>query len=452
MRASGLLSVTPSTPMSPAAHLNDEQKKSLIKRVQSVDGFRITAPLEKNQTLPFVGIADATSSFFTTDKEQVWTDDLRVEIEDHIISRLRASGQDSFNIFSDLLPVVVEGVDAVVKDSFTESFRPRAPDAWNWNIFLFFTWTLGVIVRYLVLFPMRFLFLLLGTLIFILVNLILLLVPPSKGKDAFFRKLLNVWSSVWLYSLSAVIKYHNAPPPRRPNQIFVSNHTSLIDFIVLTEHCGVATVGQKHPGLVGFLQNKVIAPLRNIWFERFESRDRSLVAKRIKDHINDTTNPPLLIFPEGVCVNNEYCVMFKKGVFEIDDVEICPIAIKYNKTFSDPYWSSKDESFVGHIMRLMKSWCLVADVWFLEPEKKGKKESPIDFASRIQKMISAKAGLVNLSWDGYLKYYAPSDRLRNERQKIVANQLKRRFGHLFVEEEEEQKEKKEEPQSDKKNE
>ena len=39
----------------------------------------------------------------------------------------------------------------------------------------------------------------------------------------------------------------------------------------------------------------------------------------------------LLIFPEGVCVNNDYCVMFKKGPFEIEGVEICPIAIKYNK-------------------------------------------------------------------------------------------------------------------------
>ena len=26
---------------------------------------------------------------------------------------------------------------------------------------------------------------------------------------------------------------------------------------------------------------------------------------------------PLLIFPEGTCVNNEYCVMFKRGAFDL---------------------------------------------------------------------------------------------------------------------------------------
>jgi glycerol-3-phosphate O-acyltransferase 3/4 len=197
---------------------------------------------------------------------------------------------------------------------------------------------------------------------------------------------------------------------------------------------GVATVGQKHPGFVGFLQNQVMAPLRNIWFERFESRDRGLVSTRMKEHISDITNPPLLIFPEGVCVNNEYCVMFKKGVFEMKDVEIIPIAIKYNKMFSDPYWSSKDESFIGHIARLMKSWCLVVDVWYLEPQKKQPNENAIDFAARVQKMIATKAGLTNLHWDGYLKYYAPSERMKNERQKIFADQLIKKFGHLFTEE------------------
>lgn len=35
---------------------------------------------------------------------------------------------------------------------------------------------------------------------------------------------------------------------------------------------------------------------------------------RIKEHIADASKPPLLIFPEGTCVNNDYCVMFKKGV------------------------------------------------------------------------------------------------------------------------------------------
>lgn len=34
-------------------------------------------------------------------------------------------------------------------------------------------------------------------------------------------------------------------------------------------------------------------------------------------HVNDPDTPPLLIFPEGTCVNNEYCVMFKRGAFDL---------------------------------------------------------------------------------------------------------------------------------------
>jgi hypothetical protein len=33
---------------------------------------------------------------------------------------------------------------------------------------------------------------------------------------------------------------------------------------------------------------------------------------RLKKHVEDPDSNPLLVFPEGTCVNNEYTVMFKK--------------------------------------------------------------------------------------------------------------------------------------------
>jgi hypothetical protein len=33
---------------------------------------------------------------------------------------------------------------------------------------------------------------------------------------------------------------------------------------------------------------------------------------RLRDHVQQPDNNPLLIFPEGTCVNNQYTVMFKK--------------------------------------------------------------------------------------------------------------------------------------------
>ena len=47
------------------------------------------------------------------------------------------------------------------------------------------------------------------------------------------------------------------------------------------------------------------------------SQDRRKVVHRLKAHVEDAKNNPLLIFPEGTCVNNEYIVQFKKGAFEL---------------------------------------------------------------------------------------------------------------------------------------
>ena len=63
------------------------------------------------------------------------------------------------------------------------------------------------------------------------------------------------------------------------------------------------------------------------WFNRTEVRDRALVAERMRAHVAAPGQTPLLIFPEGTCVNNEYVVQFKKFVFQLG-VPIHPIAIK----------------------------------------------------------------------------------------------------------------------------
>jgi len=79
-------------------------------------------------------------------------------------------------------------------------------------------------------------------------------------------------------------------------------------------------------------------------------KDRLIVAERMKAHVQASDTTPLLIFPEGTCVNNEYCVMFKRGAFDLG-ATVCPIAIKYNKIFVDAFWNSKRQSFTAHLVR-----------------------------------------------------------------------------------------------------
>lgn len=57
--------------------------------------------------------------------------------------------------------------------------------------------------------------------------------------------------SVFVFSWTGVIKYHGTIPAKRANQIYVANHTSMIDMIVLSQMYTFSIVGQKHPGWVG---------------------------------------------------------------------------------------------------------------------------------------------------------------------------------------------------------
>lgn len=79
---------------------------------------------------------------------------------------------------------------------------------------------------------------------------------------------------------------------------------------------------------MGILQRALGRASPHIWFERAEAKDRSAVAQRLRQHVSDPKNPPILIFPEGTCINNTSVMQFKKGSFEVGGV-IYPVAIKY---------------------------------------------------------------------------------------------------------------------------
>ena len=50
---------------------------------------------------------------------------------------------------------------------------------------------------------------------------------------------------------------------------------------------------------------------------------------RLREHVLGTDNNPLLIFPEGTCVNNHYTVMFKKVHESVIIAVVCIYALLY---------------------------------------------------------------------------------------------------------------------------
>jgi len=202
-------------------------------------------------------------------------------------------------------------------------------------------------------------------------------------------------------AVSLVVNYHDEE--NRPKAgICVANHTTPIDIMTLACDNAYALTGQRHGGFNGFFQDQLSKASPQIWFERGEAKDRKLVVQRLKEHVDNPDRLPILIFPEGTCINNTSVMQFKKGSFEVGGV-VYPVAIKYDPKFGDAFWNSSKHSMFHYLLMMMTSWAIVCDVWYLPPMYKKEDEDAIDFANKVKKEIARKGGLVDLVWDGNLK-------------------------------------------------
>jgi len=312
----------------------------------------------------------------------------------------------------------------LLEDEFTRCFQSADYGPWNWNLYLFPSWLLGVVVRHFILFPIRLVIVLVGHLLMLIFFFVICpLVKDDKRRLSMQKWALKAYCDMWLASWGAVVRYHGIKPRRHANQVIVSNHTTVFDVVLINAQTSTAIIGQKQPGLMGFLQTYFLTSTGGVWFDRKDTHDRSFVSRKLKEHIQCEDNAALLVFPEGTCVNNDYCIQFKKGAFELGAI-IYPVAIKYNKIFCDAFWNSRKQSFIRHMFNLMTSWALVADVWYLDPQVIQPGETSVEFAARVKAMIAKKAGLINVNWDGYLKYFKPNDKLLAESKKHFADALR----------------------------
>lgn len=167
--------------------------------------------------------------------------------------------QHVFNL-ADVVPFFRDGAESIVSDNFNRCFSVSQEPAWNWNFYLAPIWLLGVLVRYLFLLPLRVLFIVVSSSMFIAGCELLHLIPlASASKAAALRwavkkyariilpmssanrlQLSNTflfprYCSAFVSSWSGVVKYHGLCPKRKAGQIFVANHTSMIDMIILEQ-------------------------------------------------------------------------------------------------------------------------------------------------------------------------------------------------------------------------
>ncbi|XP_011496772.1 PREDICTED: glycerol-3-phosphate acyltransferase 3 isoform X2 [Ceratosolen solmsi marchali] len=325
------------------------------------------------------------------------------------------------------------GIEAIIEDDVTSRFE--AEELKNWNLltrtnrrYEFISWKLTVIwmcgffMRYCFLLPLRILICFVGVMWLTFCTAIVGYVPDGPFKCWLNQRVLIMCFAVLSSALSSVITYHNSK--NRPKTgICVANHTSPIDALVLMCDNCYSLIGQRHGGFLGILQRALARASPHIWFERSEVKDREAVTKRLKMHISDPKNPPILIFPEGTCINNTSVMQFKKGSFEVGGV-IYPVAIKYDPRFGDAFWNSNRFSMLQYLYMMMSSWAIVCDVWYLPPMYRREDESAIDFANRVKSVIARQGGLVDLQWDGQLKRMKPKKEWREKQQEEFSKRLK----------------------------
>ncbi|XP_062562275.1 glycerol-3-phosphate acyltransferase 3 isoform X1 [Armigeres subalbatus] len=355
-------------------------------------------------------------------------------------SRSRESNHDDedndsleFNL-TNCLDYVKSGMEAIIEDEVTSRFE--AEELKNWNLLtrtnrhyefiswrLTVIWVIGFFIRYVILMPCRVFICFVGVVYCVIGFAFVGLVPRRslrrKANDYVFKHTFRIICR----SLSAVIRFHNLEYKPKNCGFCVANHTTPIDIAILSTDHSYSLIGQRHGGFLGVLQRALARASPHIWFERAEAKDRMAVAKRLKEHVSDPNNPPILIFPEGTCINNTSVMQFKKGSFEVGGV-IYPVAIKYDARFGDAFWNSSRYSMMQYLYMMMTSWAIVCDVWYLPPMTRGEDESAIDFANRVKSVIAKQGGLVDLVWDGQLKRMKPKKEWKEKQQEEFTKRLK----------------------------
>ncbi|KAM4532055.1 glycerol-3-phosphate acyltransferase 3 isoform 3-T3 [Fundulus diaphanus] len=306
---------------------------------------------------------------------------------------------------SDAMYFCKKGLESIVDDQVTQRFSSEELASWNLltrtnqnfyyiSLRLTIIWGLGVFVRYCILFPLRITLAIIGLSWLVIGTTLVGFLPESSAKKWLSELVHLTCYRICARGLSATIHYHKKENRPQKGGICVANHTTPIDVVILANDGCYAMVGQIHGGLMGVLQRSMVRSCPHVWFERSEMKDRHTVTSRLRDHVAAKTKLPILIFPEGTCVNNTSVMMFKKGSFEIGGT-IYPVAIKYDPRFGDAFWNSSKYNMDG--------------------------EDAAQFANRVKSAIAHQGGLLDLAWDGGLKRGKVKDSFKEEQQKMYSN-------------------------------
>ncbi|PZC73497.1 hypothetical protein B5X24_HaOG209477 [Helicoverpa armigera] len=414
----------------------DDTPPSAIVKENGANGTKMTV-IERHEILgpsPELNYKRSTSQERVQNGHKTPQGNGENNMEFHLSNCLDLVKAGMESIIEDQVTSVFEAEELRSWNLLTRTNRQYEFLTWRLTII----WAMGFVVRYMFLLPLRIMIFVIGVLVMVLSTWIVSMIPFARlrnklGRISYktsirvlirglsvharfhnqqFKPKANGFCVWWLVActacigtlpdgrtkqrvnyaisvmcfnflsrcISAVITYHDTDYKPK-NGICVANHTSPIDALVLMCDNCYSLIGQRHNGFLGILQRALARASPHIWFERSEVKDRHAVARRLKEHISVADNPPILIFPEGTCINNTSVMQFKKGSFEVGGT-IYPVAIKYDPRFGDAFWNSSRYGMLHYLLNMMTSWAIVCDVWYLPAMTRAADESAVDFANR----------------------------------------------------------------------
>ncbi|XP_010116174.1 PREDICTED: glycerol-3-phosphate acyltransferase 3-like [Chlamydotis macqueenii] len=328
---------------------------------------------------------------------------------------------------ADVMYFSKKGCEAIAEDEVTQRFSSEELVSWNllsrtnanlhhvsWQLTV--VWIIGILIRYCLLMPFRVCLSVFSIVFLILTTTVVGQFPNGRVKCWLSNQVQMTCATLGIRCMSGVVRFNNRENRPQKGGICVANHTSPLDVLILASDGCYSLVGQTHGGFLGLIQKSCMQTSQHVLFERSEMNDRHLVRKKIREHIADKAKLPILIFPEGTCVNNTSVMMFKKGSFEVGGI-IYPVAIKYDPRFGDAFWNSTKYSMMTYIFNVITSWSIVCNVWYLPPMVKEEEEDAVHFANRVKAVIAARGGMSMLPWDGGLKRKKVKESFKEEQQK-----------------------------------
>lgn len=223
------------------------------------------------------------------------------------------------------------------------------------------------------------------------------------------------------------MKHHGSLPPNyRERVVLIANHTTVLDTLVLGTRMGYSVVGQRETGLAGYIQGMIASVFNGLEFDRATMSDRVAIVNAMREHIKQPHRVPLLLFPEGTCINGDYVVRFSKAAFDLDG-SVYPVVMQYGRAMGDPHFDKKRaKNAVAHLIDVFSMWRLRANIFYLAPMDREKDESATQFGERVRAAIAKKTNSTVIDWDGKLKRKRISPDFAKQRQKCFADLLKER--------------------------